>query len=256
MNMPQGLTQDDFGVVVVSNQPTAGSHLDVALFSVKLLPTLEVFSAMSYLGVESNGQGQQRYRQDLVPTYIFGLAFAGGLDYLEVSAFEFSPGTYINGVERGPHYEEPSEDVPGSNKKDLMLREAKGALKGIPFTLLPPAEPSFGEEYDEDFEEDEARPRDVTISLDPDNYQRVMYLQSSWRQAIEFCPEYEADAKRPTFRERHIRLEDHLEPLQKTKDNRFWSRNWALENFELLNRHWEAFRYLTPSKTPSKKMPF
>jgi len=239
------ITLDDLGAVFVFDEPIPTSTLCIALFSVRLAHGPDVDAALKLLGIENARLPDESH--EFVPRYIFGLAYAGGQDYLEVSALEFGEGTYICGIERGPHYEGYSDEVLKAIGQTLNIREARGSVDGQPFTLLPPAEPPFGDEDDDDFDEDEARPRDVELTLSSKNHQRVIFIQDAWRQAIDFFPEYVYGSGRyrpATLKQPAKDLSQFMTPFDNSKSNRLWLKNWALANFAELNSDWEAFTYL------------
>ena len=230
---------DELGAIFVFEEPFPTSDMNVALFSIDLKTGPDIDSALAFLGLSMN--------KDLKPKYIFGLAYAGGRDYMEVSALELNQGTYICGIERGPHYEPYSDNALKIIAPNLYLYEAKGSVDGDPFTLLPPAEPPFGEEDDDDFDEDEARPRDLKILLSEENFRRVIFLQDAWRQAIDYFPEYinGANGFRPATLKQPVKdIGKYMIPFERQKSNRLWFKNWDLGNFAELNSDWEAFSVL------------
>ena len=230
---------DELGAIFVFEEPFPTSDMNVALFSIDLKTGPDIDSALAFLGLSMN--------KDLKPKYIFGLAYAGGRDYMEVSAVEFDQGTYICGIERGPHYEPYSEDALKAIAPNLFINQAKGSVDGDPFTLLPPAEPPFGDEDDDDFDEDEARPRDLKIVLGEENFRRAMFLQDAWRQAIDYFPEYinGANGYRPATLKQPVKdIGKYMTPFEKNKSNCLWFKNWDLGNFAELNSDWEAFTVL------------
>lgn len=239
------ITLDDLGAVFVFDEPIPTSTLSIALFSVRLALGPDVDAALQLLGIGSSRLSEESH--SFVPRYIFGVAYAGGRDYLEVSALEFDEGTYICGIERGPHYEAYSDEVLKAIGQKLYIREAKGSVDGHPCTLLPPAEPSFGDEDDDDFDEDETRPREVELTLSPENHERVMFVQDAWRQAIDYFPEYMYGIekyRRATLRQPVKDLKQFMTPFENSKSNLLWLKNWSVANFAELNSDWEAFSYL------------
>jgi hypothetical protein len=235
------ISVNELGAVFAFDYPESTSKLNVALFSVDLIDGADIQSALRFLGIFNRPPSKLSATQ---AKYIFGLAYAGGRDYLEVSALEFSEGTYICGNEQGPHYDPHSEETTDALENKLYIREAKGSVSGTPFTLLPPAEPSWGDDGDEDFDEDEAKPRDIKLVLSSENFSRVMFLRDAWRQAIDYFPEYDG-AYRPAKLKQPVKdIRKHMTPFEKKKSNCLWLKNWALANFVELNSDWEAFPIL------------
>jgi hypothetical protein len=236
------ISVNELGAVFAFDYPESTSKLNVALFSVDLLEGPDIQSALGFLGITNKSPAKLSATH---AKYIFGLAYAGGRDYLEVSALEFSEGTYICGIEHGPHFDASHDDAIKALEPKLDIREARGSVSCKPFTLLPPAEPSWGDEDDEDFEEDEARRRNITINLSGANFRRIMFLREAWRQAIDYFPMHEDDDYRPATLKQPVKdIRKHMIPFEKKKSNCLWFKNWALANFAELNSDWDAFPIL------------
>jgi len=237
----QEISVNELGAVFAFDYPESTSKLNVALFSIDLVDGPDIQSALRFLGITNKLPSKLSATQ---AKYIFGLAYAGGRDYLEVSALEFSEGTYICGLESGPHYDPHSDETTDALEKKLYIREAKGSVSGTPFTLLPPAEPSWGDDGDEDFDEDEAKLRDIKLAFSSENFSRVMFLRDAWRQAIDYFPAYDGEYRPATLKHPVKDIGKHMIPFEKKKSNCLWFKNWALANFAELNSDWEAFPIL------------
>lgn len=235
------ISVNELGAVFAFDYPEPTSKLGVALFSVRLTPGPDLQSALGFLGITDRQPSKSSATH---AKYIFGLAYAGGRDYLEVSALEFSEGTFICGLERGPHYDPHSEETTDALGNALFIREAKGSVSGTPFTLLPPAEPSWGDDGDEDFDEDEAKPRDIKVTFSPENFSRVMFVRAAWRQAVDYFPEYDGDYRPATLRQPVKDIGKYMTPLEKKKSNCLWLKNWDLGHFAELNSGWDALTVL------------
>ena len=235
------ISVNELAAVFAFDYPESTSKLNVALFSVDLVDGPDIQSALRFLGITNKPPSKLSATQ---AKYIFGLAYAGGRDYLEVSALEFSEGTYICGNERGPHYDPHSEETTDALENKLYIREAKGSVSGTPFTLLPPAEPSWGDDGDEDFDEDEAKLRNIKIAFSSENFSRVMFLRDAWRKAIDYFPEYDGEYRPATLKHPVKDIGKHMIPFEKKKSNSLWFKNWDLGNFAELNSDWEAFSVL------------